>query len=190
MDSSDSIDTVYKNDSNDIIVYNPVYRNSTNNMNNDNFLNQNNFSLSAASVGKFVGSGEVFNLFKNRTGMVTIPTNVWRLGHNYAKVTFTSTLGTRITNYVDWIYDPASKNGGGEDYYFSNSDIRNSTPSGQKFLSGIKYYTNYNYSFHTEINNFYKMIIEMDKIREKDVYIVIDVNKQTYVDLIILYYII
>jgi hypothetical protein len=146
--STDGIGT-YTLEVNDSIV-------SVASTNNDNFLNQNNFSLSAASVGKFVGSGEVFNLFKHRTGTVTIPNNTWRLGHNYAKVTFTSTLGTKITNYVDWVYDPASKNGGGEDYYFTNSDIRNSSPSGQKFLSGIKYYTNYNYSFHTEINNFYK----------------------------------
>jgi len=122
----------------------------------DTSINQNNFSLSAASIGKFVGSGQPFNLFKHRTGTVTIPTNSWRLGHNYAKVIFVSSAGTKITNYVDWVYDPASKNGGGSDYYFINSDIRNSSPSGQKYLSGIKYYTNYNYSFHTEINNFYK----------------------------------
>ena len=60
--------------------------------------NSGNVVLSLANTGSFVGSGQSFDLFRHRTGSVTITTSSWRNGHNYAKITHVSSLGTHVSN--------------------------------------------------------------------------------------------
>jgi hypothetical protein len=118
----------------------------------------NNFILSLANTASFATTGAGFDTFRHRTGTVSVPTSEWRVGHNYAKITHVSSLGTHETNYVDWVYDPAATNGGGEDYSFTGTTSGSFTVSGQKNLSGIKYYTSCTYTFDTTINNYYKYV--------------------------------
>ena len=117
----------------------------------------NNFSLTTANTGTFIGSGQSFPLFRHRTGTVAIPTAAWRFGHNYAKVTHISSLGNDVTNYVDWIYDSEAASGNSA-YSFSSQNSSSFNISGIKYLSGIKYYTSLTYNFTTLINNFYKNV--------------------------------
>jgi hypothetical protein len=116
----------------------------------------NNFVLSLANTASFTGTGASFESFRHRTGTVSIPTGQWRNGHNYAKVTHVSSLGTHETNYIDWIYDPASTNGGGQDYLFVGTTINNFSISGQKNLSGVRYYTACSFDFDTEVYKYYR----------------------------------
>lgn len=117
-----------------------------------------NFNLSAAEPAKFIVSGQEFDLFRHRTGTVTVPTTLanWRPGHNYLKVIHESSLGTVVTNYVDWVYDPLAKNGGGADYIISTPVTHSWNPTGTKYLSGIKYYTGLTYKLSSSVENFYK----------------------------------
>jgi hypothetical protein len=115
------------------------------------------FALSAANTASFISSGQGFDLFRHRTGSVGIPTSYWRNGHNYAKVTHVSSLGSHVTNYVDWIYDPSAASGV-DVYSFTAPASSSFTISGAKYLSGIKYYTNISYDFATTLGNFYKNI--------------------------------
>jgi len=118
----------------------------------------NDFSLSIANTAAFVSSGRSFDTFRHRTGTVSIPTSAWRNGHNYAKVTHVSSLGTHTTNYIDWIYDPAATNGGGSDYAFVGTEVKNFSVTGQKNLSGVRYYTGCTFDFFTLISNYYKNV--------------------------------
>ena len=116
----------------------------------------NNFDLSLANTASFTGTGAPFESFRHRTGTVSIPTGQWRNGHNYAKVTHVSSLGTHTTNYIDWVYDPAAVNGGGFDYQFIGTAVQNFSISGQKNLSGVRYYTSCTYDFRTLILDYYR----------------------------------
>lgn len=118
----------------------------------------NNFDLSLANTASFTGTGAPFEIFRHRTGTVSIPTGQWRSGHNYAKVTHVSSLGTHTTNYIDWVYDPAAKNGGGFDYGFFNEQINNFVIGGQKNLSGVRYYDSCTYDFAVTIINYYRNV--------------------------------
>ena len=122
-----------------------------------NLINTQTFSLTAANSGSFTSSGQGFDLFRHRTGTVGIPTSLWRNGHNYAKVSHISSLGTHITNYIDWVYDPAAASGV-DNYTFVTAASASFTASGTKYLSGIKYYTNISYNFTTTGGNFYKNV--------------------------------
>ena len=115
------------------------------------------FSLSAANTASFINSGQGFTLFRNRTGTVGIPTSSWRNGHNYAKVTQVSSLGTNITNYIDWVYDPSAASGV-DVYTFATPTSASFSATGAKYLSGIKYYTGATYNFTTTVGNFYKNV--------------------------------
>ena len=115
------------------------------------------FALSSANTASFISSGQGFDLFRHRTGSVGIPTSYWRNGHNYAKVTHVSALGSHVTNYVDWVYDPSAASGV-DSYSFTTPASSSFTVSGAKYLSGIKYYTNVSYNFTTTVGNFYKNI--------------------------------
>lgn len=116
--------------------------------------NSGNVVLSLANTGSFVGSGQSFDLFRHRTGSVTIPTSSWRNGHNYAKITHVSSLGTHVSNYIDWIYDPQAASGNSA-YSFTTTSS-SFVITGLKELSGIKYYTACSYSFSSSIQNYYK----------------------------------
>jgi hypothetical protein len=123
-----------------------------------NSYSANNFDLSLANTASFTGTGASFESFRHRTGTVSIPTGQWRNGHNYAKVTHVSSLGTHTTNYIDWVYDPAAVNGGGFDYGFFNPQINNFSISGQKNLSGVRYYDSCTYDFAVTIINYYRNV--------------------------------
>lgn len=113
------------------------------------------FNLSNANSGTFLTSGEPFALFYHRTGSVGIPTSLWTNGYNYAKLSHVSSLGTTVTNYVDWIYDPTASSGV-QNYTFTTPVSSSFVASGLKALSGIKYFTSIAYNFSTTVGNFYK----------------------------------
>lgn len=110
------------------------------------------FNISAKSDGKFTTSGQVFSLFKHRTGTATLPnTATWRNGHNYLVVKRTVGAGTpEVTNYVDWVYDPALVGS----YTFTPS-FSSFTPTDVKWLSGIAYYTGLSYTLNATVSNYY-----------------------------------
>lgn len=115
------------------------------------------FSLSSANTASFIGSGQGFDLFRHRTGTVGVPTSLWRNGHNYAKVTHISSLGTHVTNFIDWIYDPSAA-AATNNYGFTTPTSASFTVSGIKHLSGVKYYTGVSYNFTTNVSNFFRNI--------------------------------
>lgn len=118
--------------------------------------NANNFNLSLANTASFISSGQSFDLFRHRTGTVSIPTANWRVGHNYVKVTHVSSLGTNVTNFIDWIYDPQAASG--NSVYGFTTTSSSFTPGGLKELSGIKYYQTCTYNFNSLISNYYKNV--------------------------------
>lgn len=116
------------------------------------------FVLTSANTASFITSGQGLNIFRHRTGTVGIPTSLWRNGHNYARVSHVSSLGTHTTNYIDWVYDPSGSAGSVEAYTFSTPTTQSFTVSGQKSLSGIKYYTSVSYNFSCSVDNYYKNV--------------------------------
>ena len=113
------------------------------------------FVLTTANTGTFITSGQGLDLFRHRTGTVGIPTSSWRNGHNYARVTHVSSLGTHTTNHIDWVYDPTGSSGV-EAYTFTTPTSASFSATGQKSLSGVKYYTSITYNFSSSIDNYYK----------------------------------
>ena len=111
------------------------------------------FNLSSANTGSFPATGLPFTIFRHRTGTVTIPQAAWRNGYNYLRVI----QGSNTTNYVDWVYDPAAASGNFP-YSFTGFDTGSVSPTGQKNLSGIKYYTGFSYRVTGTIGNFYKNV--------------------------------
>lgn len=118
-----------------------------------NALTQNGFVLSLAQIGTFPATGLPFNIFSHRTGTVTIPTAAWRNGWNYVRVT----QGTNITNFIDWVYDPAAASGNFS-YTFTSFITASVSPTGLKALSGVKYHTGFTYNVTGTIGNFYKNV--------------------------------
>jgi len=116
----------------------------------------NNFALGLANTASFIGTGLAFDLFRHRTGSVSIPTASWRLGENYFKVTQVSSLGTQVTNYIDWVYDPQAATGNSVFTFTTTSS--SFTVSGLKALSGVKYYQTCSFNFTSSVGNFYKNV--------------------------------
>jgi len=111
------------------------------------------FVLTSADTGFFPATGLPFAIFRNRRGTVNIPAALWQNGWNYAKVR----QGTNVTNYVDWVYDPAAASGNFP-YSFNNFTTSSVVPTGEKALSGIKYYTGFSYIVTGSISNYYKNV--------------------------------
>jgi hypothetical protein len=118
-----------------------------------NSLSGTYFTLSSAATGFFPATGLPFNIFRNRTGTVSIPAVLWRNGWNFVRVR----QGTNITNFVDWVYDPAAASGNFL-YTFTGFQTGSVSPTGQKNLSGIKYYTGFSYLVTGTIRNYYKNV--------------------------------
>ena len=116
----------------------------------------NNFALGLANTASFIGTGLAFDLFRHRTGSVSIPTASWRLGENYFKVTQVSSLGTQVTNYIDWVYDPQAATGNSVFTFTTTSS--SFAVSGLKELSGVKYYQTCSFNFTASVGNFYKNV--------------------------------
>lgn len=113
------------------------------------------FVLALANTASFTVSGQGLDIFRHRTGTVGVPTSLWRNGHNYAKVTHVSSLGTHVTNFVDWVYDPTGSSGV-EAYTFTTPTSSSFSATGTKNLSGIKYFTSISYNFSSSVGNFYR----------------------------------
>jgi hypothetical protein len=111
------------------------------------------FVLTSADTGFFPATGLPFAIFRNRRGTVNIPAALWQSGWNYAKVR----QGTNVTNYVDWVYDPAAASGNFP-YSFNDFTTSSVAPTGEKALSGIKYYTGFSYIVTGSISNYYKNV--------------------------------
>jgi hypothetical protein len=118
-----------------------------------NSLSGTYFTLSSAATGFFPATGLPFNIFRNRTGTVSIPAGLWRSGWNFVRVK----QGTNITNFVDWVYDPAAASGNFP-YSFNDFTTSSVAPTGEKALSGIKYYTGFSYIVTGSISNYYKNV--------------------------------
>jgi hypothetical protein len=78
---------------------------------------------------------------------------LWRNGWNFIKVK----QGSTQTNFVDWVYDPAAASGNFA-YVFNNFTTASVSPTGEKALSGIKYYTGFSYNVTGSITNYYKNV--------------------------------
>jgi hypothetical protein len=113
------------------------------------------FDLSPANPAAFIGTGIQFDLFRNRTGTATIDVAGWIIGHNYAKVIHSSSLGEFTTNYIDWVYDPEAVDTD-LNYIFNDVTASSLTVNGLKTLSGVKYYTNVTYDFTTYVENYFR----------------------------------
>jgi hypothetical protein len=111
------------------------------------------FTLTSGSTGFFPATGLSFNIFYNRTGTVAIPAVLWRNGWNFVRVR----QGTNVTNFVDWVYDPAAASGNFP-YSFNGFTTASVSPTGEKALSGIKYYTGFSYNVTGSISNYYKNV--------------------------------
>lgn len=118
-----------------------------------NSLSGTYFTLTAAATGFFPATGLPFAIFRNRQGTVSIPAALWRNGWNFVKVK----QGTNQTNFVDWVYDPAAASGNFA-YVFNNFTTASVSPTGEKALSGIKYYTGFSYNVTGSITNYYKNV--------------------------------
>lgn len=112
------------------------------------------FTLSVAESGRFP-NGEPLDVFKHRNGTAIVPPELWVPGHNYAQTELSYDGATYITNYVDWVYDPEASVSGVA-YSISPPSIGNLSVNGSKWLSGIEYYTDVNYTFDTNISNYFK----------------------------------
>jgi hypothetical protein len=139
-----------------IIEMNDVILTPTGSTINTSSYLANNFALSLANTASFIGTGLAFDLFRHRTGSVSIPTASWRLGENYFRVTHVSSLGTHVTNFVDWVYDPQAATG--NSVYGFTTTSSSFTVSGLKELSGIKYYQTCSFNFTSSISNYYKNV--------------------------------
>lgn len=112
------------------------------------------FTLSQAQTGSFKQTGLPFNVFRHRTGTVVISSGDFQNGWNYAKIT--NNQGN-VTNYIDWVYDPAAAPG---NFAFSFNGFTSSSVSstGEKWLSGIPYLTSFSYNFSGSVGNYYKNV--------------------------------
>lgn len=111
------------------------------------------FTLTSAATGFFPATGLPFNIFRNRQGTVSIPAGLWRNGWNFIKVK----QGSTQTNFVDWVYDPAAASSNFT-YTFNSFRTASVSPTGEKALSGIKYYTGFSYIVTGSISNYYKNV--------------------------------
>ena len=112
------------------------------------------FTLTQAQTGSFKQTGLPFNVFRHRTGTVLISSSDFQNGWNYAKIT--NNQGN-VTNYIDWVYDPAAAPG---NFAFSFNGFTSASvaATGEKWLSGIPYLTSFSYNFSGSIGNYYKNV--------------------------------
>lgn len=122
-------------------------------------------TIPAAATSSFITTGQSFpqKLWRDFTNLnLQIPTN-YRRGWNYMKVFQSSSLGVRMTNYIDWIYEPAMQHG---TTFTTAESITNLTGTGRRDISGIQYYTGFTCTVSASVTDFYSCsynpnIIEM-----------------------------
>jgi hypothetical protein len=118
-------------------------------------------TLTQAQTGSYPGTGQSFTTFRHRTGSVTIPAATWRTGSNFARVS--SSIAGGPTTYIDWVFDPAAASGNFP-YTFSTPISTSVSATGEKALSGVKYYTGFSYSFSCSLSNYYKNTYKADPL--------------------------
>lgn len=110
-------------------------------------------SVSEATPVKFT-NGNSFVTFRYRTGIFNIPTSEFSNGFNYVRVLHTgSTIGSRVTNYTEWVYDPAST-----PISISGDSLTNLNMSGSKYISGVQYHTAGSVDYVGTLSNVYKNV--------------------------------
>lgn len=122
------------------------------------------FDTSVAQTGSFKQTGLPFTVFRHRTGTVTIDTADWRNGWNHVKILDDQ---GNVTNYIDWVYDPAAASGNFA-FTFNNFTSASVSTTGEKTLSGIKYYTGFSWDFTGSIGNYYKNVYNATQIAAND----------------------
>lgn len=118
-----------------------------------NSLNAQNsgFNLSAAVSVKF-DNGNSLDLFKYRSGTLTVAAASMRNGYNKVRVRHEVTTGVfRDTNVIEWVID-ADVNATN----VSGMTLDSLVMSGNKQISGVKYHTNGSANIAGIINNVYR----------------------------------
>jgi hypothetical protein len=113
---------------------------------------QNNTTISASSVTNIKSNtGADFNLFKYRTGTVTLNRDSWQNGYNHCKVEHVIDSIVRSTNFVDFIHDHTASN----NLTVSNTSLTRNQLLGERYLSGVKYNTGATFTYDCTISNYY-----------------------------------
>jgi len=110
-------------------------------------------TLTQAQTGSYPGTGNSFTTFRHRTGSVIIPSAAWRTGSNFARIS--SSIAGGPTTYIDWIFDPAAASGNSI-YTFNNFRTASVNATGIRWVSGVPYFTSFNFNFTGSISNYYK----------------------------------
>jgi hypothetical protein len=114
-----------------------------------------NFNLSEIKLIKF-DNGNALDDLKYRTGTYSIPSADWRKGFNFARIVHSgTTTGDQVTNYVEWVYDPALS---GDNITISSEALAVTSLSGSKFISGVEYYTAGEAEYTATYANVYKNV--------------------------------
>lgn len=100
------------------------------------------FILSSTSSVVFAASGVEFSGFQYRTGTWKVATANQRNGYNNARITHTINGVVHETNEINWFVDA-----GVVAVSFANEEITGLTFTGNKYLSGVKYYTGGSYQY-------------------------------------------
>lgn len=98
-------------------------------------------------------NNKTFTIFKHRTGKVVIDPADQRNGWNYAQVRHVIGATTKITNFLEWINDGEAS---GSSITFTNPRISDLGLSGDKYLSGVRYYTAVAPVYNAQVSNFYR----------------------------------
>lgn len=100
------------------------------------------FILSSTSSVVFAASGVEFSGFQYRTGTWKVAVADQRNGYNSVRITHTINGFVYETNEINWFVDAGVVAVG-----FVNEEITGLTFTGNKYLSGVKYYTGGSYQY-------------------------------------------
>ncbi len=110
------------------------------------------FTLSTTQSVVFSGTGIAFDGYKYRTGSWKVIPGSQLSGYNSATVIHEyNELTTYSTKTVDWFVD-----GSTAATAYSNESVGDITMTGNKYLSGVKYYTGGNFHYSITGSNTYK----------------------------------
>lgn len=105
-----------------------------------------------------------FPLFKHRTGRFTIAASDQRDGYNYAAVKHVIGSTTKITNFVEWVYDslgPASAIDA-QNYQIYLNSLDGGT--NRYDLSGVRYAVTSSGEYRVRVDNYYKYVYGTETI--------------------------
>lgn len=108
------------------------------------------FVLSAATDGYFP-NGDVFNLFKNRTGTWQVDPTHQRNGYNYMQVIHVVGATNNTTNFFEWVVDDNVTATS-----FASESLSTLSMTGSKYLSGVEYHTGGTASYGVTVSNLHR----------------------------------